>query len=171
MTLQLTVPPLASLTGDILLVAAFALLVAGVVGSLVPAVPGAPLSIGGVGLFWWTTGEPGTFLLVVLVAVGVLALLVDWFGGAAAARASGTSTRVSAVAGLVGLAGMFVLGPLGIVLGVAGTVFAVTYYQEQDTGMSLRRAVYATAGVLASAVVQALLTASILVTVLVVYLF
>lgn len=158
-------------SGDLLVLVAFGLLVAGVVGSLLPAVPGAPLSIGGVLLYWWTTGQPGPLLLGVLVLVGVVTLLVDWFGGAVAARASGTSTLVSAAAGLVGLVGMVVAGPIGLVLGIAGTVFAATFYRERDAATGVKRAVYATAGVLASAVVQALLTASILLSVLLVHLF
>lgn len=162
---------LATIPGDLVLVAAFLLLVAGVVGSLLPAVPGAPLSVAGVLLYWWTTGEPGTVLLVVLVAAGIGALLVDWFGGALAAKVSGTSTFVSAVSGVVGLVGLVLAGPLGLFVGVAGTVFAATFYRERDAGTSVRRALYATAGVLASAAVQALLTGSILLTIVVVHLF
>lgn len=158
-------------TGDLLVLAAFVLLVAGVVGSLLPALPGAPVSIAGVVLYWWTTGEPGTLGLLVLVAVGVGATLVDWFGGALAARASGTPTWVSGFAGVVGLVGMVLAGPVGLVVGVAGTVFVATYVREREGAISLRRAVYATAGVLASAIVQALLTASMLLAVLFVHVF
>jgi len=163
--------PLAILPGDLLVLLAFVLLVAGVVGSVLPAIPGAPISIGGVLLYWWTTGEPGTVGLLVLLAVGVAAIIVDWFGGAVAARASGTSTLVSAVAGLVGLVLMVVIGPVGLVVGIAGTVFLATFYRERDATTSLRRAVYATAGVLASAFVQVLITASILLSVLLVHVF
>lgn len=167
----LALPALASLSGDLLVVAAFVLLVAGVVGSLIPVAPGAPLSIAGVLLYWWTTGEPGTLLLVVLVGVGLAALAVDWFGGALAAKASGTSTAISGLAALVGAVLTFVGGPLGLILGVAGTVFVVTYYRERSASRSLKRAVYATAGVLASALVQALLAASILLSIVLVHLF
>jgi uncharacterized protein YqgC (DUF456 family) len=159
-----------AIVGSLPLLVAFALLVAGVVGSILPAVPGAPLSVAGVLVFWWATDDIGPLLLVALVAVGVLALAVDWFGGAVAAKASGTSTLVSAVAGVVGLIGMVLGGPLGLIVGIAGTVFVATYVEERETGKSLRRALYTTAGVLASAVVQGLLTASILLTVLFVYL-
>ena len=53
-------------------VLAFVLLVAGVVGSLVPQMPGAPFSVAGVLVYWWGTGfsQPGILLLVVLVLVG-----------------------------------------------------------------------------------------------------
>ena len=40
-----------------LVVLAFALLVGGVVGSLVPQVPGALLSLAGVFAYWYATGD------------------------------------------------------------------------------------------------------------------
>ena len=142
---------------------AFALLVAGVVGSLVPQVPGAPLSIAGVLTYWYATGQPGTGLLVVLVLVGVLTWVVDFAGGAVAARVGGASTKTAILAGVVGLVLFFVTGPLGIILGVAGTVFVVEFYRQQDARKGLKAALVTTAGMLASGIAQALLTGSILV--------
>jgi uncharacterized protein YqgC (DUF456 family) len=154
---------------DPLVLVAFALLAAGVVFSVVPLLPGPVLSLGGALGYWWATGDPGWLLLGVVLLVGVVAALVDWFGGAAAARASGVSTRISVLAGVVGLAGTLVAGPVGLLVGIAGTVFVASYAAEQDTGNSLRAAAYATAGVLGTAVVQTLLTGSILVVVILVH--
>ena len=156
---------------ELLLVAlAFALLVGGVVGSLVPQVPGAPVSLAGVYLYWVATGmtEPGTLLLAALTVVGVLTWVVDFVGGAVAARVGGASNATAVIAGLVGLVLFFVTGPLGILLGVAATVFAVEFYRQEDARKGLKAALVTTAGMLASGVVQALLTGSILVTMLVV---
>ncbi|WP_276272241.1 DUF456 domain-containing protein [Haloarcula litorea] len=147
----------------VLVALAFLLLVAGVAGSLVPQVPGAPLSVAGVLVYWWATGEPGTVLLVVLVLIGVLTWVVDFVGGAVAARVGGASNLTAVVAGLVGLVLFFVTGPLGIILGVTATVFAVEFYRQQDARKGLKAALVTTAGMLASGVVQALLTGSILV--------
>ncbi len=147
-------------TGLVLL--AFLLLVAGVVGSLVPQVPGALLSLSGVFTYWYATGEPGLGLLVALVLVGVLTWVVDWFGGAIAARAGGASNTTAVLAGVVALVLFFVTGPLGIILGVALTVFAVEFYRQQDARQGLKAALVTTAGMLASSVAQALLTGSIL---------
>lgn len=162
---------LAAVPGDLLVLAAFVLLVVGFVGSVLPALPGAPISVGGVLLYWWATGEPGTLGLVVLVAIGVGATLIDWFGGALAAKASGTATWISVVAGVVGLVGMLVAGPVGLVVGVAGTVFVATFAREQDASSSARQAVYATIGVLASAVIQGLMTLSMLLAILLIHVF
>lgn len=151
---------------------AFALLVLGVVGSALPALPGASLSVAGLLLYWWQSGyaRPGPLLLAALLLVALLALAADWFGGAASAKAGGASLRTTIAAGVVGLALLPFLGPLGVVLGVAGTVFALEFARNRDARGSARTATYATVGMLASAVVQVLLTATVLVAMLVVHL-
>ena len=144
---------------------AFALLVGGVLGSLLPVLPGPVLSLAGVYLYWWTTGyaEPALFTLLGLTLVGLVGVAVDLFGGALGARAGGASAATTAAAAVVGGLLFFVAGPVGVVLGVAGTVFAVEFLRERDARASLSAAVHATLGILASVVVQALLTLSILV--------
>jgi uncharacterized protein YqgC (DUF456 family) len=153
-----------------LVIVAFALLVAGVIGSVVPQLPGAPISLAGVYLYWFASdfSEPGVVLLALLTVVGVLTWVVDFAGGAVAARVGGASTLTAVLAGVAGLVLFFVTGPLGILLGVAGTVFALEFYRQRDARGSLKAALVTTVGMLASSVVQALLTGSILVTMLVV---
>ncbi|WP_338729264.1 DUF456 domain-containing protein [Haladaptatus sp. DJG-WS-42] len=150
---------------DALTVLAFGLLILGVVGSVVPLLPGAPTSLAGVYLYWWHSGyaEPTLLALVGLTVLGLTAMTFDYLGGAVAAKVSGTSWKVSALAGLIGFALLFVLGPLGIFLGVAGTVFAFEYRKHEDVDQSARAAMYTTIGILASAVMQVLLTTSMLV--------
>jgi hypothetical protein len=152
----------------VLVVAAFALLVGGVVGSLVPQVPGALLSLSGVLVYWYATGEPGPMLLTVLALVAALTWVVDVVGGAIAARVGGASTLTAALAGLVGIVLFFFTGPLGIILGVTATVFVVEFRRQQDARKGAKAALVTTAGMLASGVVQALFTGSILVTMVVV---
>ena len=150
---------------DVFLLIALALLVAGVVGSIVPAMPGALLSLVGVYLYWWSSGfaSPGSALLVALTLVGLLTMAVDYLGGAVAARAGGASMKTTALAAAVGFVLFFVVGPIGILLGIAGTVFLAEYYHSQDTRASGRAALFATVGVLASTVMQAFLTLTMLV--------
>ena len=149
---------------DVLTLVAFGLLVGGVVGSLVPVVPGALLSLGGVYLYWWHTGyaEPHLLWLVLLTLGGLLAVAFDWLGGAIATSAGGGSGRSTLAAGIVGFALFFIAGPVGVVAGVAGTVFALEYVGGDSAAASLRVAAYATVGILASAVVQILVTLSML---------
>jgi len=145
-----------------LVVLAFVLLVGGVVGSLVPQVPGAVISIAGIYTYWYATGEPGLVLLVALTLVGVLTWVVDFAGGAVAARVGGASTSTAVLAGVVGLLLFFVTGPLGIILGVTVTVFLVEFYRQQDARKGAKAALVTTVGMLASGVAQAMLTGSIL---------
>jgi len=147
---------------DPLVLVAFALLAAGVAGSVLPLLPSGLLSLAGVLLYWWATGEPGFLLLAVLVGLSVVAALVDWLAGFVGARASGVSTRTAALAGVAGFLLMLPTGPLGLVAGVAGTVFAVEFRESADLSGSARRAGHATVGVLASAGMQVVLTATVL---------
>lgn len=150
---------------DVLVVLVVVLLLGGVVGSVIPGLPGALLSLVGVSLYWWHTGyaDPGPLWFVILTLAGVTAIGFDLLGGAVATRAGGGSSRSTAAAGIVGLLLFFVAGPFGVLVGVAGTVFLLELLGGGTTSESLRTAAYATAGVLASALVQLLVTISILV--------
>mgnify|MGYP000494631295 FL=1 len=144
---------------------ALGLVAFGVLGAVLPLVPGGLLSVVGVLVYWWSTGyaEPSVLLVAVLVGVGLLTMLVDYFGGAIAARAGGASAVTTAAAVLVGLVLLLVAGPIGFVLGLAATVFAVEFAQHADAEAGLRVALYSTVGVLASTVVQVVLTGSVFV--------
>ena len=150
---------------EALTLVAAGLLLLGVVGSVVPALPGALLSVGGVLLYWWSTGyaDPSTPVLAGLVVVGLLAAAVDYFGGAVAAGMGGASKWTVAAAGLVGFVLFFVVGPLGVIMGVGGTVFALELVRHGDARQGGTTALYAVVGILGSALVQVLLTASMLV--------
>jgi hypothetical protein len=149
---------------DALVVLALGLCVLAVVGSLLPLVPGAAFSVAGVLLYWWQTGyaDPGPFVLAGLLGLALLALVLDWFGGAVSASAGGASMTTTLAAAVVALPLTLVAGPLGLFLGVAGTVFAFDYYESRDPEGSARVALYTTVGMLASAVAQALLTGLVL---------
>lgn len=150
---------------ELAFVVAVALLLAGVVGSALPVVPGAGLSLAGIYLYWWSTGyaSPGLAALVAFTLVGLAAILTDHFAGALAARAGGASTKTTALAALASLPLLLVAGPVGLVVGVAGVVFLAELYRTRDPNRGLRSAAFAAIGVLGSAVVQVLLTLSLLV--------
>jgi hypothetical protein len=142
---------------------AFVLLVAGVAASVVPFVPGGLLSLGGVWFYWWQTGRPGPLTLAVLSGLCLVALVADWAGGAVAAGFGGASRRTMLAAVVVGLVATLLAGPVGLLVGVAGTVFAVEYRRNDDVEASARAALYATAGVLGSALAQVLVLTVVLV--------
>ena len=154
--------PLTSVLGkDLLTWGALGLALLGVVGSAVPLLPGALLSLSGLFLYWWHTGysDPSLLVLVVLTSLGLLVVVLDWFGGAVSAKVGGASTGTATAAALVGFLLFFVAGPVGILLGVVSVVFFAEFRRTGDPQRSGRTAIYTTVGMLASTVAQVLLTA------------
>ncbi|SIR59806.1 DUF456 domain-containing protein [Natronorubrum thiooxidans] len=149
---------------DAVFLLAVALLVGGVVGTLVPLVPGGLLSLSGVYLYWWHTGfvDPGTITLAALTLLGVMTIVAEFFAGSIAARAGGASWLTTTVATVVAIVLMLVTGPLGLLVGLFGTVFIVEFFRGGDATHSTRSAMYATVGLFASTAIQALLTITIL---------
>jgi uncharacterized protein YqgC (DUF456 family) len=150
---------------DVALIAAAALLVAGVVGSVLPLVPGPLLSAAAVAGYWWDTGygEPGAVFVAAVVTVTVLAVAADWFGGAVAARAGGADAATSAAAAVLGIVLMLVAGPVGLLVGIAGTVFVVEIVRGATGREGARAAGYAVVGTVGSAAVQVVVTVGVLV--------
>ena len=150
---------------EVVTIAAVISVVLGVLGSVLPMLPGAPLSLAGVYLYWWASGyaDPGLLVLVGLTALGLLAIVAEYAGGAVSATFGGAARSTVLVATVVGIIALFLSGPLGLVVGVAGTVFCAEFYRHRDPQQGARAAGYAVIGVLASSVVQVLLTVTILV--------
>ncbi|MFC7134924.1 MULTISPECIES: DUF456 domain-containing protein [Salinibaculum] len=157
-------PALAVATADLVTVLAFVVLAFAVVSAFLPGFPTGAVSLAGIGLYWWGSGftSPGTAVLVVLIAVSLLAVAADWFAGAVAAKVGGASLLTTALAGLVGLALLFVTGPIGMVVGSAAVVFALEYRKHRDVRGSATAAGAYVVGFFASAFVQALLAFSVL---------
>lgn len=144
---------------------AFGLLVVGVVGSVIPNVPGAVLSLAGVYLYWWNTGfaEPSTPLVAVITVLVVLVVIGGLFEDVIAARFSGASTLSATAAGLVGFVCFFVSGPVGMVVGSAVTVFVLEYRRQRDTKASATAATAVVLATVGSAVVELLVTIMLLI--------
>lgn len=152
---------------------ALALLLGGVLGSVVPLLPGVPLSLAGVYLYWWATdfGDPGLLFVVGATLVGLAAVVAEYAGGAMSAKAGGGSMWSAVAAALVGFVALFVTGPVGMLVAVALATFAVELYRTRDVEHGARTAALALVGLLASAVFQLLVTGTLLVGFLAVTLF
>lgn len=104
---------------DILLyVTAAALIAVGLVGAVVPLLPGIPLIFGGI---WLIAGVDhyrhlGSWWLLGIAAVGAVGLLMDFLAGALGAKRVGASTRAVWGALLGTLVGIF-FGLPGFLLG------------------------------------------------------
>lgn len=148
---------------EVVLAVAVALLVAGVVGSIVPLVPAGIPSLAGVYLYVLYGAEPlGTRALVALTVLGVVAAALELLGGPLAARGSGASTRTMLAAAAVGFLLFFVTGPVGIVLGMVLVVFYAEYSRGMATELAAKRAGYTVVGVLVAAAAQLVLTLAVL---------
>lgn len=148
-----------------------ALLLAGIAGSIIPMAPGAVFTLIGVGVYFFMTDDPSMIFTVFAALTGLFALATDWFAGSIAANYGGASNRTSLMAGLAGVLGfVFLGGPIGLAVAVAATVFFREYLIHGDSDKGMKAAVYATIGVLGSALIQMILTGSILIAFLLIFL-
>ncbi|MFB6233916.1 MAG: DUF456 domain-containing protein [Halopenitus sp.] len=148
---------------EVVLAVAIALIVAGVVGSIVPLVPAGLPSLAGIFLYAALGTEPlSVGALVAFTVVGVVAAALELLGGPLAARGSGASTRTMLAAAGVGFLLFFVTGPVGIVLGMVLVVFYTEYAGGSPPELAARRAGYTVLGVLVAAAAQLVLTLAML---------
>jgi len=101
-----------------LLSLAFVLVVAGLVGLVLPVLPGPLLLFAGLAVAAWAEdfAYVGQATLIALGFMAALALLADFAAGALGARRYGASRRAVYGAALGALVGIF-FGPVGVVLG------------------------------------------------------
>ncbi|MGD8815612.1 MAG: DUF456 domain-containing protein [Acidobacteriota bacterium] len=97
---------------------AVALVVTGVIGLVLPGLPGAPLVFGGLLVAAWLEGFAyvGAWTLLLLALLAVLTQVVDIFAGALGARHFGASRSAVVGAILGAVVGVF-FGLPGVVLG------------------------------------------------------
>jgi len=114
----------------VLLVLAFLLVAVGLLGTVLPAIPGVPLVFLGLALAAWAEGFQyvGAGTLTLLGVMALFAYGVDFAAGALGAKKFGASRLAVAGAVLGTLGGLF-LGPIGLILGpfvggAAGELYA-----------------------------------------------
>lgn len=151
---------------DALLFLALALLVGGVIASLIPVVPGGLLTLVGLLVYWIGIGDIWWPIMAALVVLVAVVIILDAIASVVAARAGGASWQTAAVAVLIGIALLFVLGPPGLFAGIAGTIFLVELRRGRSPEAALRAAGYATVAIVASKGVQFVVNVLVLVAVL-----
>jgi uncharacterized protein len=114
----------------LLWIAALALVVLGIAGAVLPALPGVPLVLAGLFLAAWIDHfqRVGWFTLTLLSVLTVLSFAMDFAAASLGAKRSGASKLAVAGATLGALAGLF-FGLPGLILGpflgaVAGELLA-----------------------------------------------
>ena len=133
----------------------FVLMIAGVIGSLLPFIPGTPLILVGALIYAVATDfEPvDEWRLLFLVALAIVAYTLDYLSGALGTKKLGGSrwAMFGAVAG--GLVGIF-FGPLGILLGPIVGAVAIELMYRKDMTIALKSGVGAVIGVLLGVVAK-----------------
>ena len=128
--------------------------VVGIIGCILPVIPGPPISWGGMLiLYFWghgtdSSGDPmSTRLLLVWLAITVFVTVIDYIVPSILTKKSGGSTYASrgALAGL--LIGLIFFGPLGIILGpMLGAFLCEIIFARKTAGDSILPALGAFAG-------------------------
>ncbi len=116
------------------------MIVIGFIGSVLPVLPGPPLSYAGLFVYAWWTGfdRIGWIPLVIFGALTVLTLVVDVISPALGAKGYKAS-KYGAWGSIIGaFMGMFVLGPIGIILGPFLGAFIGEYIHAQNHERALR---------------------------------
>ena len=109
--------------------------VVGLVGIVVPVIPGS-LLIGTAVLLWTLdAGTPGAWVLLAVVVVLLVAgNLATYVITGRRVAASGVPRRSMVLAGLAGLVGFFVIPVLGLFLFFAGGLLLAEYQRLKDLG-------------------------------------
>src|SRR6188508_1375682 len=94
------------------------LVIVGLVGTVLPALPGAMLIVAGLVVAAWADGfaKVGVVTLVIIGVIGAASYLVDFAAAALGAKRFGASPRAMVGAGLGTLLGLF-MGLPGIIIG------------------------------------------------------
>jgi uncharacterized protein YqgC (DUF456 family) len=94
------------------------LVIVGLVGTVLPALPGAMLIVAGLVVAAWADGfaKVGVVTLVIIGVIGAASYLVDFAAAALGAKRFGASPRAMVGAGLGTLLGLFI-GLPGIIIG------------------------------------------------------
>jgi len=153
------------MTAALMTGAAFGLLLAGVVVSVLSRLPGVVLSLAGVYLYWWDSGyaKPGALTVAALTLVAVLVLAGQLSDRFLATRVGGVSTVIATIGGFVGAVCFAVLGSIGLVLGTVVTVFVLEYVRRRDAKQSVLAALAVVFGAFAARLIRTLMAALVLV--------
>lgn len=113
---------------------AVVLMVIGLAGTLLPALPGLPLVFAGMLLAAWAGGfeQVGAGMLVVLGVLTLLSLLIDFWATAVGAKRVGAS-KLAVTGAVVGTFGGIFFGPVGLFVGpFAGALIGELLHGRQS---------------------------------------
>lgn len=109
------------------LVLAIIMFLIGLIGTILPALPGVLLIFGGMLVYGFMTGFAGlsTWFFVMQLLVMAVIFIVDFIASAVSTKKYGGSKQAAFGAAVGTILGVIILGPLGIIIGpFAGSVAA-----------------------------------------------
>jgi uncharacterized protein len=129
------------------------LMLAGIVGAIVPLLPGAPLIFAGALLYAVATDFTpiGAGRLAILAALGVLAWVLEHVAGVVGARRAGGG-RAAVVGALLGMLVGVMVAPIGLLVGPMVGAVAAELLTGRAPKASLRSGIGAALGVLTGVV-------------------
>lgn len=99
--------------------------VAGLAGIIVPVMPGLPLVLGAVVVWALLVQEPtGWVVLVISLALAAAGWVLQYIVPMRRMQAFGVPGRTLLIGGIAGVIGLFLLPPLGLLIGFVLGVFA-----------------------------------------------
>lgn len=123
---------------------AIVLVLVGIAGTILPALPGLPLVFAGMLLAAWAGDfqQVGAPMLVVLGLLTVFSLAVDFWATALGAKRVGAS-KLAIIGAMVGTLGGIFFGPVGLLLGpfagaIGGELIHRRSLQKQDLGQAAK---------------------------------
>lgn len=119
----------------------------GLIGIVVPPLPGSML-IGAAVLVWAAfTGRPAAWAVAVICALLVVGgMALTWYFTAKYTRVAGVPNGTLVIAGLAGIVGFFVVPVIGLVLFFLGGLFVAEYVRMHDPRRAWRSALAALKG-------------------------
>lgn len=150
---------------DWFLALAIILMIGGIIGSFLPALPGPLVSMVGASVYFWNTGysSPRPIIFTLIIFTGLAALGLDYLAGYIGADKAEASQRTAIAAGIASFLLFFVSGPLGIIIGTGAVVLVRELMLGQDFDKALRASAYTTVAMLGSIFAKAGLTTLMLI--------
>lgn len=142
-----------------MIVLAFILTTVGMIGAIVPALPGPPLSLAGLAIiYWFIPGSISTPLLITMIILTVVAAVLDYLAPILLTRVGGGSKQAVLCTTLGLMVGLFFM-PMGLILGPLVGAFVGEYSNSQRLGKALWVAFLSFLSFLFTTVIKVILTA------------
>ncbi len=109
-------------------------MVAGLVGCVVPVLPGPPLAWLGALYYGWQTGwaKISPFILALMLVIALVGATADWWMGFLGAKKGGASAWSQVAALVGGLIGLIAFSLPGMLIGSVAAIVAVEWHRLRE---------------------------------------